>query len=134
MTEILDVGPDDAETVAVQWLMGNPLYRAANTRRPGDPLPFVLVQKVPGGKESVEESTADELIQLDILSDKENGEDAARNVKDVVHRRMLLLGRTLETSGSFDWMTVKDSPFRLRYENETVIRYTARYLFGQTYD
>lgn len=134
MTEILDSGPIDAETLAVRWLDGNPLYRVANTRRAGDPLPFVLVQKIPGSAENLEESTADDLIQLDILIDKQAGEDAARNIKDVVHRRMLLLGRTLEMEGSFDSMEVKESPHRWPYENDKVIRYTARYIFGQTYD
>lgn len=132
MTEILDVGPDDAETLVVQWLME--LYRTANTRRAGDPLPFLLVQKIPGGKESIEESSSDELVQIDILCDKVDGEDAARDVKDRVHRRMLLLGRHLEIEGSFDWMKVHESPFRFPYENDKVIRYTARYKFGQTYD
>lgn len=132
MTEILDVGPADAETLAVQWLIE--LYRTANVRRAGDPLPFVLVQKIPGGKESIEESTSDELIQLDILCEKQAGEDASRNIKDRVHRRMLLLGRHLEIEGSFDWMKVHESPFRFPYENDQIIRYTARYRFGQTYD
>lgn len=134
MTEILDVGPKDAETLAVQWVGVPGLPRTANTRRAGDPLPFVLVKKIPGGKEIVEESFADELVQLDILCDKTDGDDAARDIKDKVHRRMLLLARTLEVEGSFDWMKVVESPFRFPYENDQIIRYTARYRFGQTYD
>ena len=132
MTEILDVGPEDVETLTVGWLAQ--LYRTANTRRPGDPLPFVLVQQIAGGGENVEESTADYLVQLDILCDKVDGEDAARDVKDRVHRRMLLLARYLETDGTVDWLKVAEPPFRFPYENETIIRYTARYRFGQTYD
>lgn len=131
MTEILDDGPADSETLVVRWLVQ--LYRTANTRRPGDPLPFVLVQQV-AGKENLEESTADPVVQLDILSDKVDGEDAARDVKNRVHRRMLLLGRYLETAGTVDWMKVFESPRRSPYENDKIIRYTARYQFGQTYD
>jgi hypothetical protein len=132
VTEILDAGTEDAETLVVQWLIQ--LYRTANTRRAGDPLPFVLVQQIPGSKESIEESSAEPLIQLDILCDKAAGEDASRNVKNRVHRRMLLLGRHLEVEGTLDWMQVHEQPFRFPYENDSIIRYTARYRFGQTYD
>src|SRR5512139_1482873 len=131
MTEILDVGPEDAETLVVRWLAQ--LYRTANTRRPGDPLPFLLVQQV-AGREDIEESTADLVVQVDILCDKAVGEDAARDVKNRTHQRMLLLGRYLETEGTVDGMKVFESPCRFAYENDKVIRYTARYLFGLTYD
>lgn len=131
MTEILDVGPRDAETLAVLWLAQ--LYTTANTRRPGDPLPFLLVEEVLSD-ENIEESTADYVVQVRILCDKAGGEDAARDVKDKVHRRMLLLARTLEISGSFDGMKVFQSPRRVKYENDKVIAYTARYQFMQTYD
>lgn len=132
MTEIANFGPEDTETLAVQWLME--LYRSANTRRAGDPLPFVLVQMIPGSRENIEESTAEQLIQVDVLCDKAVGEDESRNVKNRVHRRMLLLGRHLETEGTVDYMSVFESPHRWPYENDKIIRYTARYLFGQTYD
>lgn len=131
MTEIAAFGPEDVETLVVKWLA--PLYRTANTRRPGDPLPFLLVEHV-AGKENIEESSADLVAQVDILCDKQLGEDAARDVKDRTHRRMLLLGRHLEVDGTVDWMKVFESPRRSPYENDKVIRYTARYQFGQTYD
>ncbi|AAN01980.1 tail terminator [Mycobacterium phage TelAviv] len=129
--EILNEGPADAETFVVKWL--GEVYRAANTRRPGDPLPFLLIQQV-AGKENLDESTADPVVQVDILCDKVDGEDAARDIKDRVHRRMLLLGRYLEMDGTLDWMKVFESPRRLEYTNDKVIRYTARYQFGQTYE
>lgn len=132
MTEIMDTSSTDVEELTVNWLGG--LYRTANTRRPGDPLPFLLVQQIPGTKEDVEESTVDEVVQVDILCDKVDGEDAAMIVKDRVHRRMRLLARHLETEGTVDWMKVIESPHRWPYENDKVIRYTARYRFGQTYD
>jgi len=131
MTEILDTAPADIETFVVGWLRS--MYRTATARRSDDPYPFLLIQQV-GGKESIDESTSDPLVQVDILCDKSLGEDAARDVKDRVHARMLLLGRYLETDGTIDWMKVFESPRRLQHENEQIIRYTARYLFGQTYD
>lgn len=133
LSDILDVGPADMETLVVHWLMVWDRYRTANTRRAGDPLPFLLIQQV-AGTESLEESTADPVIQVDILCDKELGEDVARDVKDDVHRRMLLLGRNLEVDGTVDWMKVFESPRRWPYENDKIIRYSARYQFGQTYD
>lgn len=47
---------------------------------------------------------------------------------------MLLLGRTLEMPGTLDWMKVFESPRPEPYENDKVIRYVARYQFGQTYE
>ena len=133
MTEVLNVDTIDVEALTVAWLTPLP-YRAANTRRAGDPLPFLLVQKLAPTVEIVEESSIEELVQVDILCDKKDGEDAAMAVKNKVHSRMRLLARHLETEGTVDWMTVKESPFRFPYENDKVIRYTARYRFGQTYD
>lgn len=131
MTEILDTAPADIETFVVGWLM--PMYRTSIARRAGDPYPFLLVQQV-GGKEVIEESTADPLVQVDIMCEQSLGEDAARDVKDRVHARMLLLGRYLEADGTIDWMNVFESPRRMPRENEQIIRYVARYQFGQTYD
>lgn len=129
--EILDAAPADIETFVVGWLM--PMYRTAISRRAGDPYPFLLVQHV-GSKENLQESTADPLVQVDIMCEKSLGEDAARDVKDRVHARMLQLGRYLEADGTIDWMRVFESPHRLPHANEQIIRYVARYQFGQTYD
>lgn len=129
--EMLPVGPADMETIVVAWLM--PLLRTANTRKIGDPLPMCVVQQV-AGKENLEESTANQVIQVDTLCDKNLGEDAARDEKIKTHQRMLQLGRYLETQGTIDWMNVFESPRREQYGNDQVIRYVARYEFGQTYD
>lgn len=131
MTEILDFAPADIETVVVGWLMQ--MYRTANMRRAGDPYPFLLVQQL-ATKEVLEESTADPLVQVDIMCEKSLGEDAACDVKDRVHARMLQLGRYLEVDGTIDWMKVFESPRRMRHENDQIILYVARYQFGQTYD
>ncbi len=129
--EILDTAPADIETLVVGWLM--PMYRTSISRRAGDPYPFLLVQQITSG-ENLDESTADTLVQLDIMCEKSLGEDAARDVKDRVHARMLQLGRYLEVDGTIDWMKVFESPRRMQHGNEEIIRYVARYQFGQTYD
>jgi hypothetical protein len=129
--ELLPEGPADTETLVVAWLM--PLRRTANTREVNDPLPMCVVRQV-AGKEDLEESTADVVIQVDTLCDKNLGEDAARDEKIKTHQRMLQLGRYLETQGTVDWMKVFESQRRESYGNDQVIRYVARYQFGQTYD
>lgn len=131
MTEILDTAPADIETFVVGWLM--PMYRTSISRRAGDPYPFLLVQQV-GSKEVLDESSADPLVQIDIMCERNLGEDVARDVKDRVHARMLQLGRYLEVDGTIDWMKVHESPRRMQHENDQIIRYVARYQFGQTYD
>lgn len=129
--ELLPDGPADMETIVVGWLM--PLRRTANVREINDPLSMCVVQQV-AGTEDLEESTADVVIQVDTLCDKNLGEDAARDEKIKTHQRMLQLGRYLETQGTIDWMKVFESPRRESYGNDQVIRYVARYQFGQTYD
>ena len=133
MTEILilDTAPADIETLVVGWLM--PMYRTSISRRAGDPYPFLLIQQV-ASKENLEESSADSMVQVDILCERSLGEDIARDVKDRVHARMLQLGRYLEVDGTIDWMKVHESPRRMQSDNEQIIRYVARYQFGQTYD
>ncbi len=129
--EILDAAPADIETFVVGWLKS--MYRTSVSRRAGDPYPFLLVRQVVS-KENIDESTADPLVQVDIMCEQSLGEDAARDVKDRVHARMLQLGRYLEADGTIDWMKVFESPRRMPRENEQIIRYVARYQFGQTYD
>jgi hypothetical protein len=129
--EILDTAPADIETFVVGWLM--PMYRTSVSRRAGDPYPFLLIQQL-ASRESLDESSADSVVQVDIMCELSLGEDAARDVKDRVHARMLQLGRYLETDGTIDWMKVNESPRRMQYGNEQIIRYVARYQFGQTYD
>ena len=129
--ELLPDGPADIETIVVQWLAQ--LRRTAVVRDLNDPLPMCVVQQV-AGKESLEESTADRVIQVDTLCDKNLGEDVARDEKIKTHQRMLQLGRYLETQGTIDWMTVFESQRREPYGNDQIIRYCGRYQFGQTYE
>jgi hypothetical protein len=129
--ELLPYGPADIETIVVAWL--TPLRRTAVVRDLDDPLPMCVVQKL-SSKEDLEESTSDSVIQVDTLCDKNLGEDAARDEKIKTHQRMLQLGRYLETQGTIDWMTVFESQRREPYGNDQIIRYCARYQFGQTYE
>lgn len=129
--ELLPDGPADLETIVVQWL--TPLRRTAVSRDLNDPLPMCVVQQV-AGKEDLDESWADRVIQVDTLCDKNLGEDNARDEKIKTHQRMLQLGRYLETQGTIDYMRVFESQRRESYGNDQVIRYVGRYQFGQTYD
>lgn len=129
--ELLPDGPADIETIVVQWL--TPLRRTAVTRDLNDPLPMCVVQQV-AGRENLEESTSNLVVQVDTLCDKNLGEDVARDEKIKTHQRMLQLGRYLETQGTIDYMTVFESQRREPYGNDQVIRYCGRYEFGQTYD
>lgn len=129
--EALPDGPVDIETIVVQWLA--PLRRTAVSRDLNDPLPMCVVQQV-AGSEDPEVSTADQVVQVDTLCDKNLGEDAARDEKIKTHQRMLQLGRYLETQGTIDYMRVFESQRREPYGNDQVIRYCGRYQFGQTYE
>ena len=129
--ELLPVGPADIETIVVQWLA--PLRRTAVSRDLNDPLPMCVVQQV-AGKEDLDESTQDVVVQVDTLCDKNLGEDNARDEKIKTHQRMLQLGRYLETQGTIDYMRVFETQRREPYGNDQVIRYCGRYQFGQTYE
>jgi hypothetical protein len=129
LTEILDEGPDDIETIVVQWL--SPLRRTTNTRRAGDPLPMTVVETV-AGTESVEESTADPVVSVHTLVRKSLGEDNARDEMLKTHKRMLLLARNLEQF-NLDYLKVFQYQRREPYGDDQIIRYVGRYQFGQSY-
>lgn len=139
--ELLDEDVDDAETVFVSWL--TPLYdtpsHVANTRRSGDPLPFVLVNHL-DSNESVEESTSDALVSVHILTHKSAGEVASRDEADRVHRRILLLARYLEDvdlaggrTATIDFVSVFKRPRREPYGDDQILRRLGRYTIGLSY-
>ena len=127
--ELLDEGPEDLETIVVNWLQ--PLRRTANTRRSGDPLPMCVVE-VTAGTESIEESHADPVVSVHTLVRKSLGEDNARDEKDKTHKRMLLLARYLEDY-DLEYVKVFETQRRVAYGDDTIIRYVGRYQFGQPY-
>lgn len=127
--ELLSEGPEDIETLVVNWLQ--PLRRTANTRRSGDPLPMCVVQGT-GGTENVEESSADPVVSVHTLVRKSLGEDNARDEKDKTHKRMLLLARYLEDY-DLDYVKVFEVQKRVPYGDDQIIQYVGRYQFGQSY-
>jgi hypothetical protein len=139
--ELLDEDVDDAETVFVSWL--TPLYstpeHVANTRRAGDPLPFVLINHL-DSNENVEESTSDALVSAHILTHKSAGEVASRDEANRVHRRILLLARYLEDvdlaggrKATIDYVNVARRPKREAYGDDLILRRLGRYELGLSY-
>ena len=129
MTELLDEGPADIETIVVQWLQ--PLRRTTNTRRAGDPLPMTVVETI-SGTESIEESSADPVVSVHTLCRKSLGEDNARDEMLKTHKRMLLLARYLDQF-DIDYLRVFQYQRREPYGDDQIIRYVGRYQFGQSY-
>jgi hypothetical protein len=142
--ELLDVGPDDVETVCVSWL--KPLQadgQVAHIRPLGAPLPFVLVHALPGN-ECVEEGTVDELVSIHTLCDKGDGSAAAiraaRDEADRTHRRMLLLATYLEDvplpggrTASIDYVDVSGRPAWKEYGDDQILRKVGTYRIGLSY-
>lgn len=132
--DLLPEDAPDAEELVVCWLAD--LLRAAVVRRTGDPLPFCQVSRVAGADDS-STGVDDPVVQLDIFAD---GVAAAATTAKEVHRRMTLLGRTAAdvtlTSGAkanCDYVDCTLKPFRMAYEDDQIVRYTARYTLGLSY-
>lgn len=140
--DALDVGPDDSETLLTTWLAPIlPDGQVASARLAGDPLPFVEVHYM-DGKECLEESHADDVVTVHCMYAKglgQSGRSAAKQFGDLVHRRVLLLGRYLDpiTVGShvFDveYVEVFMAPQWTEYGDDQILRRTSRYKIGQSY-
>lgn len=138
--ELLTEAAEDVETVVIAWL--KPLLsdgNVANTRRSGAPLPFILVNHL-DTTECVEESTADALVSVHVLTHKAAGEESSRDETDNMHRRMLLLARYLEDvdlgggrKATIDYVDVAKSPKREPYGDELILRRVGRYNIGLSY-
>ena len=130
--------PDDVEEVLTAYL--STAYRAAITRRTGDPLPFVLIRHV-DGRENPTEGTADHLVSLRVLSDKALGEDAAADNSAGVHAMMLEMARYLPDvylssvgrNASIDYVSVHQSPRWTTYNNPQILSKTGLYTVGLAY-
>lgn len=138
--EILDVAPDDAETVVISWLKDMlPEGHVANTRRSGDPLPFYLVNHI-SSNESIDESSSDALVSVHVLTHKSAGEAASRDATTDMHRRILLQARYLDDVplpddrvATIDFVNVAMSPRREEYGDDLILRRVGRYVFGLSY-
>lgn len=138
--EVLDEAAEDSETILVSWI--SPLYpegHVANTRKAGDPLPFVLITEL-DIIECVEESYADALVSVHILVHKSAGPVALRDESDKVHRRILLLARYLEPvplaggrTASLESISMPHPPKREDYGDELILRKVGRCTLGLSY-
>lgn len=144
MTEVLDEGVDDIVVVGVSWLA--PLLAPGSvrdTRPPGGPLPFILVEFV-DGTEDVDCGWADDVIAVHYLAAKGNGDATATRLAKQgaleVHQRMLLLARYLEdvplTGGriaTIDYCDVFTRPRWEPYGDDQILRKVGRYRLGLGY-
>lgn len=138
--EVLDEAAEDAEAVVISWL--KPLYadgHVANFRNSGDPLPFILVTHL-DSNECVEESYADALVSVHVLTHKAAGPVSSRDETAKMHARMLLLARYLEDvdlpggrKASLESVSVFKSPRREDYGDEQILRRNGRYTIGLSY-
>jgi hypothetical protein len=115
------------------------VQKVSNYRESGWPLPFVLVQELPG-EESVDESDVNALISVHTLVHKAAGRAALRDETDRTHRRMLWIATTLPTvalSGGrhaeFDYVRVVSRPHAEDYGDEQILRKVGRYGIGLSY-
>lgn len=141
-TEILDEGSDDAETMVITWL--RPLLpdgSIANSRQIDDPVPFVWVSYI-NGTENDEQGIVDDVVSVHCLYPKglgQSGRTAAKQFSSIVHRRMMLLARTLEpiTIGghgvSIDYVNVFSRMEWAAYVDEQILHRVGRYRIGSGY-
>ena len=147
--ELLDYGPEDVVTIGVSWLtpmLELPTFtggQVSNTRRAGDPLPFIHVNSI-AGEESVEESDTDEVLSIHTLFRKGNGEASAilafQDGWRAVHQRMLLLSQFLEDIAlpggriaTVDYCSVFSRPRTEEYGDDLILRKVGRYRIGLSY-
>lgn len=141
--DMLDDYVDDVESALVVWLA--PLYavgHVANERKPGGPLPFVLVTEIPG-HENIEESTADAVVSLHVLTHKSAGNAASRDETARVARRMGHLSRYLDDlnqivfddgrTATIDFVDVAAKFARQEYGDDQILRRVGRYRVGLSY-
>lgn len=142
--EVLDEGVDDDVAVGISWLKDLlPAGQVAETRRAGDDLPFIWVEHM-DGTECIEESYADDVIVVNYLAARGNGDATALRVAREgaaeVHQRMLLLARYLEDVplaggriASIDYCDVFTRPRWEPYGDDQILRKVGRYRLGLGY-
>jgi hypothetical protein len=135
--DLLDSEALDAEQVLVAWLQ--PIRATAVARVTGDPLPFTLVGQV-GGHEDPICGTADLLVQVDTLTDRDLGYENARTEMRLTKRRLnelIVHNDTFAlpdgTQIGVDYLTCAESPRFLMYEDAQILRTMGRYDIGLYY-
>jgi hypothetical protein len=140
--ELLTEGVEDDEEIFIAWLQ--PLRNSGVARFPGATLPFTMVRHI-DGKENVDESTADCVVQVETLCDKNLGGEgrgwaAASDEANATHQRILLLARHLPDvplSGgriaTVDYVKVFSMPRWTEYGDENILDKLGRYTIGLSY-
>lgn len=140
MTVLDEDAPDEEEFVvcALQSVMRTAGEMPANNQD----WPFCTVVRVSGDDDPVA-GTDDPVIQLDFYgkgSTRDESLVAAKTAAKQGHRRMMQLAKygdavTLsdDSDVSADFITTVLKPFRMAFEHDLVVRYTARYLVGLSY-
>lgn len=124
----------DVEDFTVAWMA--PLMRAAVERDSDDVTPFCLVARI-SGDDDPQAGVDDPVVQLDFFA---VGAAAAKRAANEGHRRMMLLAResgdvTMSdaSTANCDFIETLIKPFRMAYEHDQIVRYTARYRVGLSY-
>lgn len=140
MTELLDEGTADEELAVIAHLKGLlPPGHVANERKPGGPLPFILVHGLPG-QEDTDCSDIDALVSVHTLVHKSEGRVTAIDICDQTHRAMLYVARFLPSVelangrfAEFDYVKVNTRPHWEEYGDDQILRKVARYQLGLSY-
>lgn len=132
--ELLDEDAPDAEDFLACWIA--PLMRCATERKTNDALPFCVVARVAGGDDA-QTGTDEAVVQLDVYA---RGALAASQAARDLHRRMSLLARTCPDvtmsdgiKANADYCDCTLRFFRMPYDDDQIVRYTARYQLGLSY-
>lgn len=122
------------------WL--SPIRRSGTARRidnPPDPLPFTLITKI-GGTECPQQHTAEPLMSLHTLCDKNLGYEAAEAEADTTHRAMLELARSCDpilmpdgSTAVVDYTEVVQSQTPVIYDDVSILQWIGRYKLGLSY-
>lgn len=134
MTDLHDQDSPDEEDFVTCWMQ--PVMRAAVEHDLGGELPFCEVTRIDGADDP-DAGTDDPVVQLDFYAE---GSEAAKAAAKRGHRRMMFLFRNFPSvalsDGSLadiDFGETLIKPFRMQFEHDRIVRYTARYTLGTSY-
>lgn len=139
--DVLDEdAPDEEDFIicAMQSVMRTAGEMPANNQE----WPFCTVARV-SGDDDPNAGTDDPVVQLDFYGTGQTRDEAlvaAKTAAKQGHRRMMKLAKygdsvtvSDESDVSADFITTVLRPFRMAFDHDLVVRYTARYLVGLSY-